>query len=102
MARERDEETGALILGVLAVAPCQPQSSQVITLKHALGCVRALVDFSMMAQYRSHTSDTIAYMEHYLDQFHRKNGISLELRVTKGTLAKVDEQRRDIDITERR
>jgi len=60
---------GRCILGVLAVALRQPQSSQVIPFKHALGCVRALFDFSMMAQYRSHTSDTIAYMEHYLDQF---------------------------------
>lgn len=87
---------GRCILGVLAVALRQPQSSQVIPFKHALGCVRALVDFSMMAQYRSHTSDTIAYMEHYLDQFHRMKGIFLEFRVTKRTLAKVDEQRREI------
>ena len=87
---------GRCILGVLAVALRQPQSSQVIPFKHALGCVRALVDFSMMAQYRSHTSDTIAYMEDYLDQFHKMKGIFLEFRVTKRTLAKVDEQRREI------
>ena len=75
------------ILGVLAVALPQPQSSQVIPFKHALGCVRALVDFSMMAQYRSHTCDTIAYMEDYLDLFHKMKGIFLEFRVTKRTLA---------------
>jgi len=40
---------GHCILGVLAVALRQPQSSQVIPFKHALGCVIALVDFSMMA-----------------------------------------------------
>jgi len=87
---------GRCILAVLGVALRQPQSSQVIPFKHALGCVRALVDFSMMAQYRTHTSDTIAYMEHYLDHFHRMKGIFLEFRVTKRTLAKVDEQRREI------
>jgi len=87
---------GRCILGVLAVALRQPQSSQVIPFKQALGCVRALVDFSMMAQYRSHTSDTIAYMELYLDQFQRMKGIFLEFRVTEHTLAKVDEQRREI------
>jgi len=87
---------GRCILGVLAVVLRQPQSSQVIPFKNALGCVRALVNFTMMAQYRSHTSDTIAYMEHYLDQFHRMKGIFLEFRVTKRTLAKVDEQRREI------
>jgi len=84
------------ILGVLGVALRQPQSSQVIPFKHPLGCVRALVDFSMMAQYTSHMFDTIAYNEHYLDQFHRMKGIFLEFRVTKPTLAKVDEQRREL------
>jgi len=87
---------GRCILGVLAVALHQPQSSQVIPFKHALRCVRALVDFTMMAQYRSHTSDTIAYMEHYLNQFDRMKGIFLEFGVTKRTLAKVDEQGRAI------
>jgi len=87
---------GRCILGVLAMALRQAQSSQVIPFKHALGCVRALVDFSMMAQYRSHRSDTIAYIEHYLNQFHRIKGIFLEFPVTKCTLAKVDEQRREI------
>ena len=64
--------------------------------KRALRCVRALVDFNMMAQYRSHTPDTIAYMEEYLDQFHRMNDIFLEFRVTKRTQAKVDKQRKEI------
>jgi len=68
----------------------------VIPFKHALRCVRAKVDFSMMTQYRSHTSDTLAYVEHYLDPFHWMKGIFLEFRVTKRTLAKVDEQRREI------
>jgi len=49
-----------------------------------------------MAHYRSHTSDTKAYMEHYLNQFHSMKGIFLEFRVTKRTLATVDEQRREI------
>src|ERR1700761_5060170 len=50
----------------------------------------------MMAQYRSHTSDTIAYMEDHLDQFNKMKGIFFEFRVTKHTLAKVDEQWREI------
>jgi len=51
---------GPCLLGVLAVALCQPDSRQVIPFKHALDCVRALVDFNMIAQYRSHTHETIA------------------------------------------
>jgi len=87
---------GCCILGVLAVALRQPGGAQVIPFKRALGCVRALVDFNMMAQYRSHTSDTIAYMEDYQDQFHKLKDISLEFRVTKHTQDKVDKQRKEI------
>ena len=87
---------GRCILGVLGVVLRRPQSSQVIPFKHALGCVGALVDLGMMAQYRSHTSDTIGYMGHYLDQFHRMKDIFLEFRVTKPTQAKVEEQRGEI------
>jgi len=87
---------GGCIMGVVTVALRQPQSSQVIPFKHALECVRVLVDFSMIGQYRCHSSDTIAYMEHYLDQFHWMKGIFWEFRVTKRTLAKVHEQRREI------
>jgi len=87
---------GRCILGVLAVALRHPGGAQAIAFKHALRCVRALVDLNMMAQYRSHTPDTIAYMEDYLDQFHRMKDICLEFRVTKRTQAKVDKQRKEI------
>jgi len=58
---------GPSIFRVLTVALRQPGGEQLIPFKHARGCVRALVDFNMMAQYQSHTSDTISYMEDYLD-----------------------------------
>jgi len=87
---------GRCLLGVLAVALRQPDSAQVLPFKHALGCIRALVDFHMMAQYRSHTPETLAYMEQYLNQFHKTKEIFLEFRVSKRTRAKVDEQRREL------
>jgi len=62
-------------MGVLAVALRQPGGAQAIPFKRAVRCVRALVGFNMMAQYRSHTPDTIAYMEEYLDQFDRMKNI---------------------------
>ena len=74
----------------------QPGGAQAIPFKCALRCVRALDDFNMMAQYRRHTPDTIAYMEEYLAQFHRMKDIFLEFRVTKCTQAKVDKQRKEI------
>jgi len=49
-----------------------------------------------MAQYRSHTYDTIAYMEDYLGQFHKLKDIFLEFRVTKRTQDKVDKQQKEI------
>jgi len=78
------------------VALRQPGGAQAIPFKCPLICVRALVDFNMMPQYRSHTPDTIAYMEQYLDQFHRMKELFLEFRVTKRTQAKVDKQRKEI------
>jgi len=60
------------ILGVLALALRQPGGEHVIPFKRALGCIRALVNFNMMAQYRSHMSDTIAYIEDYLDHISKK------------------------------
>jgi len=87
---------GCCILGVLAVALHQAGGAHAIPFKHALRCVRALVDFNMMAQYRSHTPDTIAYMKEYLDQFERMKDIILEFRVIKRTQAKVDKQRNEI------
>ena len=87
---------GSCILGVLAVALRQPGGAQVIPFKRALACVRALVDFNMIAQYRSHTSDTIAYREDFLDHFHKLKDIFLEFRVTKRTQDKVDKQRKEI------
>jgi len=87
---------GPCILGVLAVALRQPGGGQAIPFKHAHRCVSALVDFNMMAQYRSHTPDTIAYREDYLDQSHRMKEIFLEFRLTKRTQAKVDKQGKEI------
>jgi len=87
---------GRCLLGVLAVALRQPDSTQVIPFKRALGCVRALVDFNMMAQYRSHTDETMAYMEDYLGRFHEMKDIFLEFRVSKSTRAKIDQQRKEL------
>jgi len=87
---------GRCLLGVLAVALRQPDSRQVIPFKHALNCVRALVNFNMMAQFRSHTPQTIPYMEEYLARFHSMKDIFLEFRVSKRTRAKVDKQRKEL------
>jgi len=84
------------LLGVLAIALHQPNSWQVTPFKHALDSVRALVVFNMMAQYQSQTPERIAYMEEYLDRFHRMKDNLLEFQVSKRTRAKVDKQRKEL------
>jgi len=49
-----------------------------------------------MAQYRSHTPDTIAYMEDYLDQIHRMTDIFLNFQGTKLIQAKFVKQGKEI------
>ena len=58
---------GRCISGVLASALRHPKPAQQQTFKRALACVNSLVDFSLMAQYRSHTAETLDYMDNYLD-----------------------------------
>jgi len=87
---------GRCVLGVLAVALRQPDNSQIQPFKRALTCVRSLLDFTMMAQYRSHTAETIQYMEDYAERFHETKDIFLEFRVSKRTQTKADEQRREL------
>ena len=69
---------GRCLLGVIAVVLRQPDSTQVQHFRPALTCFRLLLDFTMMAQYRSHTPETISYMEEYVTQFHKTKDIFLE------------------------
>jgi len=43
-----------------------------------------------MAQYRSHTPDTLSYTESYLQTFHRTKDIVLEFRTSKPTRAQAN------------
>jgi len=74
---------GRCILGVLASALRRPTAVQQGPFQNALLCVWALVDFSLMAQYRSHTLDTLGYMERYLKDFHRYKQVFQEFRASK-------------------
>jgi len=58
------------IPAILASALQNPDSSPHHIFQNALKCFHALVDFSLMAQYCSHTPDTLSYMERYLMRFH--------------------------------
>jgi len=62
----------------------------------ALKSVGVLADFSLMTQYRSHTLDTLGYMERYLQTFHQTKDIFLEFRTSKSTRAEVNPQDREL------
>ena len=81
---------GRCISAILAPALQNPYCSQYQDLKSALKCVSALVDFTLMAQYRSQTPDTLSYMESYVQTFHRTKDIFLEFRTLKATHAQAD------------
>jgi len=84
------------ISAVLASALQSPDSSQHHDFQIALQCVSALVDFSLMAQYRSHTPDTLSYLERYRLTFHQKKEIFLEFRTSKDTSAEANSQDREL------
>jgi len=69
---------GHCISAVVASTLQNPDSSQYHDFKSALKCISALVDFSLMAQYRSHTPNTLSYIESYMQTFHRTKDIFLE------------------------
>jgi len=87
---------GCCISAILASALRNPDSSQYQDFKSALKCVSALVDFTLMAQYRSHTPDTLSYMESYLQTFHRTKVIFLEFRTSQATRTQGNHQDREL------
>ena len=87
---------GRCILAVLASALRNLDSSQYQNFKSALKCVSGLVDFTLMPQYRSHTPDTLSYMESYLQTFHQTKDIFLEFRTSKATRTQANCQDRDL------
>jgi len=87
---------GRCISTILASALRNPDSSQYHDFKSALKCVTALVDFSLMAQYRSHTPDTLSYLESYLQTFHWTKDIVLEFRTSKATRTRADRHHREL------
>jgi len=80
----------------LASALRNPDSSQYQDFKSTLKSVSALMGFILMAQYRSHTPDTLSYMESYLQTFHRTNVIFLEFSTSKATRARANRQDREL------
>ena len=86
---------GRCILAVLASILRNPDSCQHQDFNIGLKCVGTLVDFSLLSQYQSHTPDTLAHMERYLQTFHQTKDIFLELRTSKSIRAVVNRHYRE-------
>ena len=76
---------GRVIVPVFAATLLNPSASQRIPFTEALLCVKNLVYFHLMAQYRYHTEATIEYMENYLEEFHRHKDVFSRFRASKST-----------------
>ena len=80
---------GRCILGAFAATirrttdNCKLSAAQTIDANKAIRAVRYLTDFHLLAQYRSHTPETIAYMETYLANFHESKYVFLKYRAGK-------------------
>lgn len=60
-----------------------------------IACVRAFINFSMMAQYKSHAEATIGYMDDYLREFYCFKDVFLPYRLYKQYLKRADKARWD-------
>ena len=64
-----------VLLGVIVDLPLKGRRSPA----HLIRAVRALLDFVYLAQYPSHTSTTLEYMNDVLARFHENKAIFLEI-----------------------
>jgi hypothetical protein len=76
---------GGGILGVLTSALQFLTPAQQDPFRNALLCVRAFVDFSLLAQYQSHIPEPLGYMERYFRNFHHHKYVFQEFRTSKKT-----------------
>ena len=80
-----------VILPCFAASLRRPSAVERPIFAKALTCVRSIVDFTLMSQYKSHTDATIQYLEQYLKAFHDHKDVFKEYRKDKSTMRKVRE-----------
>ena len=85
-----------IVLPCMAAALRNPDPGDRVTFARAIKCVKAFVDFSLMSQYRSHTGETLGYMEQYLQEFHNTKDIFSAFRAYKRVREKAEAERKTI------
>jgi hypothetical protein len=71
------------LLPVFSATLLNPTTTEKHTFRKAITCVKAIIYFHLMAQYRSHTEATLKYMEDYLDDFHQNKNVYSQYRAGK-------------------
>ena len=95
--RARKCETLAAVFQQYLHPLCEnPDCSPQLPFQWALHDICSLIDFCLMAQYRSHTPVTLEYIETYLRTFHRTKDIFLEFRTTKAIGAQAERPHRKL------
>ena len=90
VAMRREEDTSRL-----------PRAAQ-SDLKVAIRALRTLSDFCLIAQYRSHTPETIKYMSLYLKDFHKYRHVFAEFRVSKVDKKRAEGASKDLAVSQAR
>jgi len=80
-----------VILPCFTVALHCPSAVEYIIFAKALTCVRSIVDFTGKSEYKSHTDQTIQFLEQDLKAFHDHKDLFKEYQKDKSTIRKVRE-----------
>ena len=83
------ENLGGVILALLAATLSHLVAAQHWLFTLALQCTQALVDFYLMAQYHSHTTKTLDYLQQYFHTFHKTNHFFQEFCASKKIVQKL-------------
>jgi len=75
------------LLLTLFMALKDPLKGKAEKFNRALTCVRYLVDFALLTQYKIHTYDTIKLLDTYLEGFHRHKDVFANFRTGKSVRA---------------
>jgi hypothetical protein len=84
------------LLPCLTIALDSPKPEQKKAFGSALQCVNGLVNFCLMAQYRTHTAGTLVFMQRYLKQFHDNRSVFDEFRTSAAKRKIVKEKAKEI------
>ena len=89
---------GQIIHLALAAAVHAPLPHHRAVFQRAFTCVRSLVYWSLVVQYRTHTTETLNCLADYLEEFHPTEYVFTTYRTSKATDSIAHECMKDLKI----